>query len=546
LHWLYPGGVSGTTVVCGLDRLGLSIVVALLTLGDRVTVVSESARPALRRAAGTAGARLVEGGSDELAQLDGVDLASARCLVLTESADLSNLQAALAAREVNPDLRIVMRMFSAELADQAARLLPNSRVLSASREAAPYFAADALGLASVPTRHVWGRHLAVHRAGDQHLVDLGGGVFLVPVEPPRLVRRRRSHRLRELRRAVRALVDLRLAITGGALLAWIALAAGIFHSALRLGWVDAIYFTVTTAATVGYGDINLLAAPAWVKLYGSLFMILSGIGLALLFALAADAVIGARILQALGVPPQGLRGHVVVVGMGNTGHRIVQHLLDAGVEVAAADVSEQNRHVGEARRQGVAVLVGDGRYRDSLRALSVEGASAVIAATDDDLANLETALTARELNADARVVVRLFDPELAERARSQFGFDACHSVPALAMPAFVAAALGEGVLSTFEHGSRLWLVAEVWVRPGSGADGLDTGTLERGGDLHVLAVRDHAEERWRPAHPDRLESGHQVLLAGTRERWEEVRALATPPQEIRTPPPQFPGDPGAG
>jgi len=519
--------VSGTTVVCGLDRLSLPIVLGLRALGERVTVVAESARPAMRRAASAAGAHLVEGSSDEIAVLDGVDLAASRCLVLTESADLGNLQVALAAREVNPDLRIVMRMFSAELADRASRLLPNSRALSASREAAPYFAADALGLAAVPTRHVWGRHLAVHREGaDGHLVDLGDGLFLAPVDPPRLVQRRRSRRLSELRRAVRALFDLRLALTGGALVAWIALAVATFHSALRLSWVDAIYFTVTTAATVGYGDINLAGAPPWLKLYASLFMILSGIGLALLFALAADAVIGARILQALGVPPRGMRGHVVVVGLGNTGHRIVQHLLDAGVEVAAAEVSEQNRHVGEARRQGVAVLVGDGRYRDSLRALSVEGAAAVIAATDDDLANLETALTAHELNPDARIVIRLFDPELADRARTQLGIGACHSMPALAMPAFVAAAMGEGVLSTFEHGARLWLVAEVWVRPGAPADGMDTALLERDGDLHVLAVRDRAAERWRPAHPGRLEGGHEVLLAGTRERWEQVRALA--------------------
>jgi hypothetical protein len=54
-----------------------------------------------------------------------------------------------------------------------------------------------------------------------------------------------------------------------------------------------------------------------------------------------------------------------------------------------------------------------------------------------------------------------------------------------------------------------------------------TASLEGAGDLHVLAVRDSAEERWRPGHPDLLQAGHQVLLAGTRERWEQVRALAT-------------------
>ncbi|HYW23674.1 MAG TPA: NAD-binding protein [Terriglobales bacterium] len=520
--------MAGTTVVCGLDRLSLPIVLALRSLGEHVTVVAEAPRPALLRAAAASGARVVQGSSEEIAQLEDVDLLAARCLVLTESADLNNLQVALAAREVNPDVRIVMRMFSTELAERASRLLPNSRVVSASREAAPYFAADALGLASVPTRHVWGRHLALHPAGaDGHLVELDGGMFLAPIEPPRLIRRRRSLHLRELRRAARALFDLRLAATGGALVLLVALSVTVFHAALHLRWVDAIYFTVTTAATVGYGDINLQAAPDWLKLYGSLFMILSAISVALLFALAADAVIGSRILEALGVPRPGMRGHVVVVGLGNTGHRIVQHLLDAGVDVAAAERSQANRFVGDARRHGVPVLVADGRYRDSLRALSVEGARAVIAATDDDLANLETALTARELNAQARIVVRLFDPELADRARAQLGLDACHSVPVLAMPAFVAAALGEGVLSTFEHGSRLWVVAELWVRPGSRADGAATASLEATGDLHVLAVRDRKEERWRPAHPDRLEAGHQVLLAATRERWEGIRALTS-------------------
>jgi Trk K+ transport system NAD-binding subunit len=527
MHPSILAAVDDTTVVCGLDRLSLRIVLALRSLGERVTVIAEAPRPALRREAVAAGARVVEGSAEDIAQLDEVDLRAARCLVLSESADLGNLQVALAAREVNPHVRIVMRMFSTELAERASRLLPNSRVLSASREAAPYFAADALGLTSVPTRHVWGRHLALDPGGaDDHLVDLGDGMYLAPVQPPRLVRRRRSRHLRELRRAAGALFDLRLAITGGALALLVALSIVIFHAAMGLTWVNAVYFTVTTSATVGYGDFNLQNAPDWLKLYGILFMILSAISLALLFALAADAVIGARILEALGVPRRGMRGHVVVVGLGNTGYRIVQHLLDAGVEVAAAERSDANRFVGTARRQGVPVLVADGRYRDSLRALSVEGARAVIAATDDDLANLETGLTARELNAEARIVVRLFDPELAARARAQLGLDACHSVPALAMPAFVAAALGEGVLSTFEHGSQLWVVAELWVRPGSRADGAATESLERTGDLHVLAIRDRAEERWRPGHPDLLEAGHQVLLAGTRERWEQVRALA--------------------
>jgi Trk K+ transport system NAD-binding subunit len=519
--------VAGTTVVCGLDRLGLSVAQALIALGERVVVVAEGARPPLVREVERSGATFLEGRASEIAERDGVDLRAARCLVLTESADLGNLEAALVAREINPDVRVVMRMFSTELADRAARMLPNSRVLSASREAAPYFAADALGLSTVPTRHVWGRHLVVgaNSAGDS-LVDLGDGRTLASVEQPRLPRRHRSRRLREYRRAARAFFDLRLGITAGTIGLLGLLSAAVFAFALHLTWVDAIYFTVTTASTTGYGDINLLNAAPWVKLYGSAFMLGSAIGLAVLFALAADAVIGARILEALGLPRGHMRGHVVVVGLGNTGYRIVQHLLDAGVEVAAADVSERNRFVGVARRLGVPVLVADGRYPDSLRSLSVEGARAVVAATDDDLANLETALTARDLNPDAIVVVRVFDQGLAERAQHQLGLHACHSVPTLATPAFVAAALGEGVLSTVEHGARLWLLAELLVGPGSQADGMSTETLERAGELRVLAVRTLGEEHWRPGHPERFAAGHEVLVTGTRQSWERARLLA--------------------
>jgi glutamate dehydrogenase/leucine dehydrogenase len=182
----------------------------------------------------------------------------------------------------------------------------------------------------------------------------------------------------------------------------------VFRGALHLSWIDALYFTVTTASTTGFGDINLLKSARRVKLYGIGFMFAAALSLATLFALAADAVIGARILEALGLPRGRMRNHVVVVGLGNAGYRIVQRLIDAGVDVAAAEISERNHFVALVRRDGVPVLVADGRYRDSLSALSVEHARAVVAATNDDLANLEAALTARELNPRARVVARLF------------------------------------------------------------------------------------------------------------------------------------------
>lgn len=100
---------QGTTIVCGLKRFGLRIARAVIELGGDVIVVASSPHPALLREAKKARARVVDVRSDEIAELESISMQKARCLVLTDDADLGNLQVGLAAREVNPDLRIAMR-----------------------------------------------------------------------------------------------------------------------------------------------------------------------------------------------------------------------------------------------------------------------------------------------------------------------------------------------------------------------------------------------------------------------------------------------------
>jgi voltage-gated potassium channel Kch len=138
--------------MCGLERISLRVARALVQVGERVTIVAEGPEPALLRDARRAGARVIEGRWSDVAQLQAAGLEDARCIVLTENADLRNVQVALAAREVNPHVRVVLRMFNAELADRATRLLANSRVVSTSAEAAPYFAAAALGMAAAAAK----------------------------------------------------------------------------------------------------------------------------------------------------------------------------------------------------------------------------------------------------------------------------------------------------------------------------------------------------------------------------------------------------------
>lgn len=185
-----------TMIVCGLERLGLRIARALIQLGEKVIVFADSPQPAILREARKAGARIVEGRSDAVAELQGVQLATARCLVLTDNADLGNLHAALAARKVNPRLRLV---WGSHLTVHS----PSGDSGSAARriEHRP------------PSEHLDRVRSGPFASSVEHAVELSEGHLLAPVDAPPLPRRRRSVRLRSFMRVARTFFDFRLGVT---------------------------------------------------------------------------------------------------------------------------------------------------------------------------------------------------------------------------------------------------------------------------------------------------------------------------------------------
>src|SRR5262249_60113241 len=108
-----------------------------------------------------------------------------------------------------------------------------------------------------------------------------------------------------------------------------------------------------------------------------------------------------------------------------------------------------------ARRLGVPVIIGDATVLEVLRQGHATSARSVVAATDNELANLEIALLVRELNPQMRVVVRMTDTRLAQTLREAANIRLAMSIPDLVAPAFVAALFGDRVQSVFLVEGRL-------------------------------------------------------------------------------------------
>jgi Trk K+ transport system NAD-binding subunit len=521
----------GHTIVCGLERLGLRTTEELRGLGEEVTILVPNPDKTFADMARGFGAVLLEGSSIEEDDLVAAGVESARCLVLTEDSDLGNLHAALEAQEHNANLRIVLRMFNSELARRASSLLNNIDVLSLSALSAPTLAAEALGEKSGDTVVVWGRRVVLREEAAEEeavLAELADDVLLedagVAVQGSTQTRER-SRQLRILGQAMRTFFDRRLAVIVLVVALLCTLSVFVFSRFGGFSLVDAIYFTFTTVSTVGYGDFNLLGSPDALKLYDVGFMLFGATALAAFYALVTDAIVGARISAALGVPHGKIKDHVVVCGLGNVGFRTVEHLVHHGVKVATVDLEGRGRFVQLLRHMGIPVLVGDALLPDNLRLLCVDRARAVIATTQDDVTNLEMMIASRELNPNVRLVARVFDPRLAQRAQERFEIHACRSVSALAAPFFAGSALGADVNTVIRRKGRTWVIAEAEVEAGAAADGMTLAELEKGGHIHLVAVRANEQESWKPERDLRLSAGHEILVAAHRDGLARLREV---------------------
>jgi Trk K+ transport system NAD-binding subunit len=333
--------------------------------------------------------------------------------------------------------------------------------------------------------------------------------------------------LRDLAVSLARAADRRMAIALGALLAVLVTATLVLHFTYRLAGpghrislLESVYFTVETVTTVGYGDYTFRGEPAWLIVFAISLMITGALFVAVFFALVTNMLVSRRIEESLGLQKiVALRGHVLVIGLGTIGLRVVRKLHDAGREVAVIEKDEHNRHVSQVRALGVPVMIADATLPEVLASARLAAASAVAVLTSDDLANLETGLAVRDQLGsrwrEVPVVLRIFDPQLAHSVKETFGFRNVRSTAALAAPWFVGAALGLDVLSTFYAGDEPLLVARLTVTPGGGLHGLQMHELTA--RTRVLALRraaDRAVLEHPPRRATRFEPADEAYLIG--------------------------------
>ena len=526
-----------------------------------------------------AGVRVVKLDDTEVADTE-TDLAEAGieqalAVICGADDDATNLEIALLARKANPDVRVVARLSNDVLRQALAYDNGPGAVLNVAELAAPSIVETCLahgthpfqaadmpfvvagdsasrdatlrelygGLAPVAvirgenspdpgTLEVCpGRDLPVHNGDWAVMIGTADEVAAQGVKVPRTKgtrsRRARLRRILDAARALRNDINPAFYPVGAAVLGLMIVSTVVLrlsHERPRMGWIDALYFTVETLTTTGYGDFSFVHQPTWLRLFAAAMMFGGVTTIALLVAFIADVLLSRRFVVTAARPRIGhLRNHVVVIGLSALGIRVVSELVTAGHEVAVIEIDEENRFLPQARELDVPVIFGDATLVQTLQSARVNHARAVAVLTRDDMINIETGIVLAQMHGrrlapmhhwpDIPLVLRVFDRALGFALAQRFGFVNARSTVELAAPWFIGAAIGLQVLDTFSVGQRSFVVGAMRVARGSELDGLRMFELST--QTRVIAITGpNAQVKLHPRRAAHLRAGDTVYLVG--------------------------------
>ena len=298
----------------------------------------------------------------------------------------------------------------------------------------------------------------------------------------------------------------------------------------RLGLTvgEALYQTVITITTVGYGEVGTVTESYRVF---TVVLILFGTGTALytlgvliesLFEGRLDDQIRRRRMQK---KITRLSGHVVLCGFGQVGRSINRDLADAGRTVVVVDRREldglalPHNVLGEATDDSVLVSAG------------LQRASTLVLALDSDVDNLFVALTARSMCPSLFIVARSNESSAEPKLR-QAGVDRVvntHEIGGSRMAALVLQPDVVEFLDVVMHDDQLTVhLAETAVVLDGPFDGMALSACEinESTGATVLAVRRAESFVTNPPDHFVLAAGDVLIALGTMNQLAELKSKA--------------------
>ena len=308
------------------------------------------------------------------------------------------------------------------------------------------------------------------------------------------------------------------------------------------GWGlgDSFYMTIITLTAVGYQEVQPLTSGGRALTSILLFGGISGMGLwfAIVTAFVVrmdlrDAIRRRRMTNIL----EGMKGHVIVCGGGRTGRQVLAELSEAREPFVVIEMDEDRIEQLQDEYPDTPLLHGDATQDQVLKKAGIERAAGLLTCLAEDTDNLFVCLSARALCPGLTVVARAYDEE-AMGKMYKAGADHVISPNVTGAIQMASVLVRPSVVSFLDVATRAPHLAlrleQAAVSESSPVAGrtLSEVQIPQHTGLIVIAVRkgdDHDGLVFNPMGSTLLEPGNEVIVLGTAEQVESLKAFVAGP-----------------
>ena len=302
----------------------------------------------------------------------------------------------------------------------------------------------------------------------------------------------------------------------------------------KWSFLDALWHTIITISTVGYGEIHPLSTA------GKIFTMVVIVVAFAIFAYGASTVASMLfegelkrifVIKRMEKMASRLKDHTIVCGLGRTGLAAIKELWREKIPFVVIEKDEQRIEEAREKYPNLIYIHGDATQDETLIKAGIKSAANLIVATANDADNLFITLSAKNLNPKIRIVTRANREENVLKLKRAGATEVIlpNVIGGLRMASL---AIRPSVVSFLDivthHGEIDLRLEEVNVPKGSPFHGKLLRELEIPKKTGVIVIGGRREDGsfiLNPTSTTMVLEGDALIIIGTREQAEKLKEL---------------------
>lgn len=178
-----------------------------------------------------------------------------------------------------------------------------------------------------------------------------------------------------------------------------------YMALLKVGFVDALYMTVITISTVGFGEVGTTSSQSEIF---SVFMIFLGVGIVgytftTVVAMFVEGKVrdlwkGSKMDRKISA----LKDHYIICGSGELAEVIINKFIHEKLDFVV--ITDNHEDLEDFSHHDILVVEGQSTEESVLEHAGIEKAKGLVTTLDEEVDNIVTVLTARNMNKDIYMI----------------------------------------------------------------------------------------------------------------------------------------------